>query len=175
MNKYIWMSFVAALAGATIVVAWGYINLAEYSWKSGWVFLFGHQQGWFLMLAGIPLFAVLNSAVDSFVNARQEMEEGKKADYLNLALHAAILKNQEERLAPLFKEKKAFKAREIVLQVREAEVADKQSVIKKAANLEKKFEESKLNNKLLKQENNALKDETTHLKKELKKYTGDLV
>jgi hypothetical protein len=38
-----------------------------------------------------------------------------------------------------------------------------------------KFEESKLNNKLLKQENNALKNENAHLKKELKKYTGDLL
>ena len=105
MNKYVWMSFVAILAGAAIVVAWGYINLTEFVWESVLVFFFGHQQGWLLMLAGIPLFGVLNSAVDSLVNAGHEKEEREIADYANLMLHAAILKNQEERLAPLFKEK----------------------------------------------------------------------
>jgi hypothetical protein len=175
MNKYVWMSFVAILAGAAIVVAWGYINLTEFVWESVLVFFFGHQQGWLLMLAGIPLFGVLNSAVDSLVNAGHEKEEREIADYANLMLHAAILKNQEERLAPLFKEKEAIKAREIALQAREAEAANKELAIKKTANLEMKFEESKLNNKLLKQENNALKNENAHLKKELKKYTGDLL
>jgi hypothetical protein len=175
MNKYVWMSFVAVFAGATIVVVWGYINLTEYGCESVWIFLFGHQQGWLLMLAGMPLFGVLNSAVDSFVNAEHEMEEGKIADYANMMLHAAILKNQEERLAPLFKEKKALKAREIALQARETEAANNELAIKKTATLEKKFEESKLNNKLLKQKNNALKNENVHLKKELKKYTGDLL
>jgi hypothetical protein len=166
------MSFIAVLAGAAIIIAWGYFNFPGYEWKSVWVFFFGYQC-WLLMLAGIPLFGVLNSAIDSSTNTGHEIEEKEIDDYKNLMLHAEILKNQD-RLAALFREKKALKAQEIELQAREAEVADKELAIKRMVTLEKKFEESKNNNKLLKQENIALKNETVHLKKELKKYTGDL-
>lgn len=167
MNKYVWMSLIAVLAGVAMVIAWGYINFPEYGWKSVWVFFFGYHC-WLLLLAGIPLFGVLNSAIDSFVNTGYEIEKREIDDYRNMMLHAEILKNQD-RLAALFREKKVLKAQEIELQAREAEVADKELAIKKTATLEKKFEESKNNNKLLKQENIALKNENVHLKKSVKK------
>lgn len=157
MRKFIVLLVCAVLAGVAITLFWVYGNLAGgYSWKTLYFLLFGETHTWLLLLPGIPIAGVLGYTL----HIRHENNE-QTADQVNLALQMAILKNQEERLAPLFKNR-GIRAAEKDLRAREAKVAEDEVYIAKAKGWERDLKDSRETSK-------RYREEIAELKKRLEK------
>ena len=157
MRKFIGLLICAMLAGVAILVFWVYGNRTDgCSWKALYLLLFGKSHTWLLLLPGMPIA----SALGYTLHIRQEKNE-QTADQVNLALQMAILKNQEERLEQLLKNR-GIQAAEKNLRDREAKVAEDEVYIAKAKGWERDLKDSRETSK-------RYREEIAELKKRLEK------
>ena len=147
----------AMLAGVAIPLFWVYGNLANgYSWYTLYILVFGETHTWLLLLPGMPMASLSGY----FLHIRHEKKE-QTADLVDLALQMAILKNQEERLEPLLKNR-GIQAAEKNLRAREAKVAEDEVYIAKAKGWERDLKDSRETSK-------RYREEIAELKKRLEK------
>ena len=157
MRKFFVLLVCAVVAGVAISLLWVYRNLADgYSWETLYLLLFGESHTWLLLLPGLPITGLLGYTL----HIRHEKKE-QTAELVNMALQMAILKNQEERLAPLLK-KRGIQAAEKNLRAREAKVAEDEVYIAKAKGWERDLKESRETSK-------RYREEIAELKKRLEK------
>lgn len=157
MRRFVGLLVGAVLAGVTISILWVYGNLADgYSLKTLYLLVFGKSHTWLLLLPGIPMASLLGYTL----HIRHEKKE-QTADLVYMALQMAILKNQEERLAPLLK-KRGIQDAEKNLRAREAKVAEDEVYIAKAKGWERDLKDSRETSK-------RYREEIAELKKRLEK------